>query len=272
MLYHRQLDHRTNLLSSRGDMGFEFSFAFQPIVDVLNKEIISYEALVRGPNGESAASVFARIPRNYLDCYDEVFRRKAMSLASRLSLQNRLNLNLSAYSIYGIDLSLMATFQASSQGGIPSKDIILEVVESECLTEQKDLIRYLRLLQEFGFTTAIDDFGTGYSGLKLLVEYQPHYIKLDRHLIGNIQKDVIRQRIFAGIQKICEHLSIDMVAEGVETVAEYRWLYRAGIHIYQGYYFARPAFEALPAVAEEIYLSGMKGGTEPLIAPAAPVS
>ena len=47
-------------------------------MDVFNKEIISYEALVRGPNGEPAASVFARIPRNYLDCYDEVFRRKAM--------------------------------------------------------------------------------------------------------------------------------------------------------------------------------------------------
>jgi EAL domain-containing protein (putative c-di-GMP-specific phosphodiesterase class I) len=133
------------------------------------------------------------------------------------------------------------------------------------------LIRYLRLLQEYGFTTAIDDFGTGYSGLKLLVEYQPHYIKLDRHLIGNIQHDVVRQRIFSGIQKICEHLSIDMVAEGVETVGEYRWLYTAGIHIYQGYYFARPAFESLPVVAEDVYLSGMPGGADlaPVAIPAA---
>ncbi len=271
MLHHPKLDHRTDLLGSSGDMGFEFSFAFQPIVDVRNKEIISYEALVRGPHGEPSASVFARIPRNYLDCYDEIFRRRAMSLASRLSIPNLLNLNLSAYSIYGIDLSLMATFQASGLTGIPSKNIVLEVVELECLTEQKDLIRYLRLLQEYGFTTAIDDFGTGYSGLKLLVEYQPHYIKLDRHLIGNIQHDVVRQRIFSGIQKICEHLSIDMVAEGVETVGEYRWLYTAGIHIYQGYYFARPAFEALPGVAEDVYLSGMPGGVQvaPVAIPAA---
>jgi EAL domain-containing protein (putative c-di-GMP-specific phosphodiesterase class I) len=234
-------------------MGFKFSFAFQPIVDVRNREIISYEALVRGPHGESSASVFAQVPQYDILRFDEICRRKAIYLASRLKIPNRLNLNLAAASIFEVDLSITATFQASIQSGIPAENIIFEVLESESLTEQRNLIRYLRLIQEFGFATAIDDFGAGYSGLKLLVEYQPYYIKLDRHLIGNIHENLVKQRVFSGIQKICESLSIEIVAEGVENVGEYHWLNEAGISIFQGYYFARPAFEALPEVANKVF-------------------
>ena len=234
-------------------MGFKFSFAFQPIVDVRNREIISFEALVRGPHGESSASVFAQVPKHEILRFDELCRRKAIYLASRLNNPKCLNLNLTAQSIYEVDMSIMATFQASINSGIPAENIVFEVLESESLTEQKNLIKYLRLIQEFGFATAIDDFGAGYSGLKLLVEYQPHFIKLDRHLIGNIHQDFVKQRIFSGICKICEGLSIDIVAEGVESSGEYHWLQNAGISIFQGFYFARPAFEALPDVANRVF-------------------
>jgi EAL domain-containing protein (putative c-di-GMP-specific phosphodiesterase class I) len=242
-----------SLIHTSGEMGFNFSFAFQPIVDIRNREIISYEALVRGPHGEPSASVFAQVNRKDFHRFDELCRCKAINLASRLNIPKRLNLNLSAQSIFEVDLSITATFQASIDSGIPAENIIFELLETESLTEQRNLIKYLRTIQEFGFSTAIDDFGAGYSGLKLLVEYQPNYIKLDRHLIGNIQWDFVKQRIFSGIQKICDSLSIEIVAEGVENAGEYRWLSEAGIRIFQGYYFARPAFEALPDVANKVY-------------------
>jgi EAL domain-containing protein (putative c-di-GMP-specific phosphodiesterase class I) len=248
-----RIDRQNGLININGDMGFKFSFAFQPIVDVRNREIISFEALVRGPHGECSASVFAQVPHHEILKFDEICRRKAIHLASRLKIPNRLNLNLTAQSIYEVDMSITATFQASIQSGIPAENIIFEVVESESLTEQKNLIKYLRLIQDFGFATAIDDFGAGYSGLKLLAEYQPYYIKLDRQLIGNIHEDYVKQRIFSGIRKICDSLCIQIVAEGVENVGEYHWLNEAGISIFQGYYFARPAFEALPDVANKIF-------------------
>ena len=248
-----RIDQRFGPINTNGDMGFKFSFAFQPIVDIRNREIISFEALVRGPHGESSASVFAQVPKNDILKFDEICRRKAIHLASRLKIPNRLNLNLTAQSIYEVDLSITATFQASIQSGIPAENIIFEVLESESLTEQKNLVKYLRLIQEFGFATAIDDFGAGYSGLKLLAEYQPYFIKLDRHLIGNIHLDFVKQRIFSGVRKICDSLSIQIVAEGVENIGEYLWLKEAGISIFQGYYFARPAFEALPDVANKVY-------------------
>ena len=240
-------------LRSCGDIGFEFSFAFQPIVDARNREIISFEALVRGPHGEPSASVFAQVPEKTFPKFDELCRSKAIALASRLKIPGSLNLNLSAQSIYQVDLSIMTTFQASIQGGIPVENIIFEALEMESLTDQRNLLRYLRLIQEFGFNTAIDDFGAGYSGLKLLVEFQPNYIKLDRHLIGNIHQDFVKQSVFSGIKHTCERLAIDIVAEGVESAGEYHWLHEAGVSIFQGYYFAKPAFEALPEVAEKAF-------------------
>ena len=239
--------------NTKGEIGFEFSFAFQPIVDIRNREIISYEALVRGPHGEPSASVFAQVPKCNFPRFDEICRRKAIYLASRLKIPNRLNLNLSVPGIYEVDMNITATFRASIQSGIPVKNIVFEVLETENLTDQRHLLKYLRIIQDFGFKTAIDDFGVGYSGLKLLVEYQPNYIKLDRELISNIDQDFVKQSIFSGIRQICKPLAIDIIAEGVETANEYHWLLKAGVNIFQGYYFARPAFEALPDVANKVF-------------------
>jgi len=238
---------------STGDIGFKFSFAFQPIVDACNQQIISFEALVRGPHGEPSNSVFAQVNNDDFGKFDEVCRQKAIHLASRLKISNNLCLNLSAQGLYQVDSSLITTFHASMESGLSTEKIIFEVLETANLTDQHSLLHYLKLINDFGFKTSIDDFGAGYSGLKLLVKYQPTYIKLDRHLIGDIQDDKIKQSVFLGIQQICTHLSIEIVAEGVEQAGEYRWLSQAGVNIFQGYYFARPAFEALPEVSNKAY-------------------
>jgi EAL domain-containing protein (putative c-di-GMP-specific phosphodiesterase class I) len=249
----RRYEPQVTPFRTEGEIGFEFSFAFQPIVNASNREIISFEALVRGPHGEPSASVFAQVPPPDFPKFDEICRRKAIRLASRLRIPNLLSLNLSAKGLYEVDWNITATFQASIECGIPVENIIFEMLETENLTDQRNLLQYLRLIQEFGFKTAIDDFGAGYSGLKLLVKYQPTYIKLDRHLIGNIHLDSVKQVIFSGISQICRRLSIEIVAEGVENVNEYHWLSEAGVSMFQGYYFAKPAFEALPDVAYKVY-------------------
>ena len=241
--------------NTTGNICFDFSFAFQPIVNADNREIVSFEALVRGPHGEPSASVFAQVPPCDFPRFDEVLRREAIYLASRLKIQNRLSLNLSSRGLYEVDLNITATFQASINSGIPVENIIFEVLETDNLTDQRNLVKYLQLIQDFGFRTAIDDFGAGYSGLKLLVKYQPNYIKLDRQLIGDIHQNGVKQSIFAGITQICKRLTIDIVAEGVEKAAEYAWLRDAGVHLFQGFYFARPAFEALPDVADKVFAS-----------------
>jgi EAL domain-containing protein (putative c-di-GMP-specific phosphodiesterase class I) len=160
---------------------------------------------------------------------------------------------MTASSIYEVDMSITATFHASIQSGIPIDNIIFEVVESESLIDHRNLLQYLQIIQDFGFKTAVDDFGAGHSGLKLIVQYQPNYIKLDRGLIRNIHHDYVRQSVFNGIAQICRRLHIDIIAEGVETASEYHWLQEAGVRFFQGYFFARPAFESLPDVSHRIF-------------------
>jgi EAL domain-containing protein (putative c-di-GMP-specific phosphodiesterase class I) len=232
---------------------FEFSFAFQPIVDAAKRIVISFEALVRGPRGESSADVLSQVRDGNRLGFDQACRRKAMSLASRLKLRGCLNLNLFPHEAYRTGTEIRSTLEAAVACGIPAERIIFEVTESEPLTDHRRLIDIIRLHQHFGFQTALDDFGTGFSGLKLLVEYQPNYLKLDRNLIADIHESEVKQAIFQGIQLISRRLNILLMAEGVETPEEFDWLRREGVSYFRGFYFARPAFEALPEVSGELF-------------------
>ena len=232
---------------------FEFSFAFQPIVDTRMREIISYEALVRGPKGQPASDVLSLVDQHHVQSFDQDCRRKAIQLASSLRIRKHLNLNLFPHALYQTEMNIRTTLQAAYNFSFPFENIVFEITESEKISDNKTLVNLIRMYHEFGFQTAIDDFGSGYAGLQLLVEYRPNSIKLDRSLIANVHDDPVRQIVVEGVIMICNHLNIQIMAEGVEKVEEYAWLREAGIHIFQGYYFAYPAFEALPDVDRALY-------------------
>ena len=235
-------------------MDFDFTFAFQPIVDVTVREIIAFEALVRGPDGESSAEIFAKVPKENLYRFDQACRLKAIHMAKRLNMRARLNVNLFPNSIQRTGLNVHATLEASIHEGFPVKDLIFEVSEAEEIAHYTSVADIFRQFQEFGFQTAIDDFGSGYSGLRMLAEYQPDYIKMDRNIIADVHKFHVKQTIVGGIHAICDRLNIALIAEGVEKVEEYEWLCRSGISLFQGYYFARPAMEALVEVQPSLYI------------------
>ncbi len=236
-----------------GGVDFDFTFAFQPIVDATAREIIAFEALVRGPAGEPSSEIFARVPKENLYQFDQACRLKAIHMARRLNMRARLNVNLFPNSIQRTGMNVHATLEASIEEGFPVKDLIFEVSEAEEIAHYTSVADIFRSYQDYGFQTAIDEFGTGYSGLRMLAEYQPNYIKLDRNIIADVHNFHVKQTIVGGIRAICERLGIALIAEGVEQAAEYEWLRRIGIRFFQGYYFARPAFEALVDVQPSLY-------------------
>jgi EAL domain-containing protein (putative c-di-GMP-specific phosphodiesterase class I) len=250
---HRSTNPTIDEFSTAGGVDFRFSFAFQPIVNAATREIISFEALVRGPGGEPSAEVFSLVPRENIYRFDQACRLKAIHVAKRLKIDTRLNINLFPNAINRTGMNIRATLQASRKEGFPVENIIFEISEAEKLENYPRVIEIIKSYSEFGFQTAIDDFGTGYSGLRMLAEYQPDYIKLDRNLIADIHKDFVRQAIVKGVGNICRQLSIEMMAEGVESVEEYQWLREEGVNIFQGYYFARPCFEALIDVHPRLF-------------------
>lgn len=232
---------------------FRFTFAFQPIVDAVTRKIVSCEALVRGPRGESSEEVFAQVPWASLDRFDQACCLKAIRLAKRLHIQTGLSLNLLPNSLRDTGSCIRSALKASVAAGFPPEKLIFEVNEAELMQHYALIEGALAEFQHLGFKTAIDDFGTGYSGLRMLAEYQPNYIKLDRNLIADVHNHRVKQTIVRGIARICRQLSIETIAEGVETAAEYHWLRRAGTRLFQGFYFARPVFEALPEVPPHLF-------------------
>lgn len=232
---------------------FDFSFAFQPIVDIHEKRVWSYEALVRGINGEPAFSVLEQVDDNNRYKFDQACRVKIIQLAARLGMKERLNINFFPNAIYKPELCIRTTLAVAKETGFPVKNIVFEITEGEKIRDEKHLTNIINTYKHLGFSMSIDDFGAGYAGLNLLVAYKPDSIKLDIVLIKDIHKHATRQAVVKAILGLCNELHIDLIAEGVETKDEYEFLKGIGIRYFQGYYFARPAFEALETPEYTLY-------------------
>lgn len=228
---------------------FPFTMAFQPIVSASRRSVFAYEALARGPNGETAATVLARVTRRNRYAFDQSCRRTAIDLAARLGLVAsgaHLSINFMPGAMYEPENCVRATLAAARRAKLPPDRLIFEVTEGEEVLEPLHLAKIFDVYRRHGFRPAIDDFGAGYAGLNLLAEFQPSIIKLDRKLIQDIGASRPKQSIVRGVLSVCSDLDITPIAEGVETEGEYRTLRALGIDLFQGYLFARPAFEAFP--------------------------
>ena len=231
--------------SAGASIPIAFSYAYQPIVNTVERRVTSYEALVRGAAQESAWHVLQQIPEQQKYWFDQFSRCTAVRLAGRLGLNCQLNLNHLPRSLTVSDDAISSTIAAANDVGIRTDQIVLEITETESIEDIRDFTKELSHYQSQGIKTAIDDFGAGYSGLNLLAEFQPDQVKIDMKLVRGIHGDGPRQSIVRAVCGVCLDLGIDVIAEGVETVDEYLWLFDQGIELYQGYLFAKPAFEAL---------------------------
>ncbi len=232
-------------------LDFDFSMAFQPIYDAVDDRIWGYEALVRGLSGESAFDVLSRITPLQKYRFDQDCRVKAIELASRLFPADehlKLSINFMPKAVYEPSACLRATLRAAEQYSFPTSSIMFEFTENEEVTDTAHLTNIITEYRRHGFTTAIDDFGAGHAGLGLLVEFQPDLIKIDMKLVRGVDNSPARQAVVNGIVGIAGELGITVLAEGVETEAEFRYLKAGGIRLFQGYWFAKPAFEELPQV------------------------
>ena len=225
-------------------IGFAFSYAYQPIVDIATHEVFAHEALIRGGEGQSAPSVLSQVTEHNRYRFDQACRVKAISLAAALGMTSRLSINFFPNAVYRPEVCIRTTLDAARTHQFPIDRIIFETVEGERIADGAWFAEVLREYQRIGFLTAIDDFGAGYAGLNLRADFQPDLLKLDMGLIRGIDQRPSAQRIVQHMVRLCESLRVQVIAEGIETLDEYLCLEASGIHLMQGYLFARPQFEA----------------------------
>jgi EAL domain-containing protein (putative c-di-GMP-specific phosphodiesterase class I) len=233
---------------NKSGLAFELAYAYQPIVDIDKRTIYAHEALVRGPNGESAHSVLSQVNDENRYSFDQACRVEAIKGAAALGMQELLSINFLPNAVYRPEACIRSTLEAARLYQFPIDRIIFEVTEGEQVQDRPHLVNIFREYQRFGFRTAIDDFGAGYAGLNLLSEYQPDIIKIDMELVRDVDTSKPKQAIIHGIMSICAELNVRVLAEGIETGAERDFLRGAGISLMQGFLFSKPAFRALGVI------------------------
>ena len=233
------------------DLPFDFTMAFQPVVDITNGRIWAYEALVRGMSGEQASFILDLVDDDLMYRFDQACRVKAIELAGDLfepDSDTLLSINFMPNAVYEPRACIRATLEAANRADFRQDRIMFEFTENEKMQDVSHVRRILETYKERGFTTAIDDFGAGYAGLGLLAELKPDVIKIDMALIRDIDSSASRRAIVRAIVSMAGDLGITTLAEGIETEAEFDVVRSLGIKLCQGFFIAAPQTAMLPSV------------------------
>jgi len=141
--------------------------------------------------------------------------------------------------------------EALAATSVAPGSVRLEITETCLLGDDAVSMSVLGQLRELGLELVIDDFGTGYSSLSYLHRLPIHAVKLDRSFVREMESSEGRATIVSAVVKLAKQLSLEIVAEGVETTAQIERLRRFGCHFAQGYFFSRP----VAATAAEAFVA-----------------
>ena len=135
--------------------------------------------------------------------------------------------------------------------GLSPRRLEVEVTESTIMSDQSHGLHILRKLKAMGISVAMDDFGTGYSSLATLHAFPFDKIKLDQSFVRRLPDDAAAAAIVRTVLALGDSLGMPVLAEGIETEAQWQFLTGEGCAKGQGYLFARPvALAQLPAAIE----------------------
>lgn len=225
---------------------------FQPIVSASNpSEVFAHECLLRGLDEEGALvspGPMFEVARGagLLFNLDRAARIKAITEASRLGLESNVFINFNPTSIYDPVYCLRSTIGAIERSDLSPDRIVFEITESDYVKDGRHLRNILDFYRRSGFKVALDDLGAGYSSLNLLAALRPDFVKLDAHLVQDVDHDPYRAVIASKLLELAKDLGVCVIAEGVETEEQWRWLSENGADLAQGYLFTRPASPPLP--------------------------
>jgi diguanylate cyclase (GGDEF)-like protein/PAS domain S-box-containing protein len=241
---HLALETRLRRALERG----EFVLHYQPLVDTRGGQPVGVEALVRWqPPGEAQVPPVKFIPiaeeTGLIVPLGEWILRTACAQA-RAWIDAGLPpltmaVNLSGRQFQSEDMVALVG-AVLEQTGLPARFLELELTESIVMEQAEQAIATLDALKALGVRLAIDDFGTGYSSLAYLKRFPIDKLKIDRSFVQGLADDADDREIAATIIAMARSLSLDVLAEGVESEQQLAILRQLDCDQYQGYLFAQP--------------------------------
>ncbi|WP_042278103.1 EAL domain-containing protein [[Clostridium] dakarense] len=223
-----------------------FSIVYQPKVDIINRNIISWEILSRWYHPEFglvSPIEFIEIIRDLDKEYEfdiHVFEKMCKDIIKSNCSYNTYSINISINTLKNSNI-YDDILNITKKYSINPKQIILEILETDPINEYEGIIETINKLDERGYKISIDDFGTGYSSYYRLCNINFGEIKIPREFLpkpsDNKEKKI---KVLRGIVDMGRSLGCKVVIEGIETQDDHNIAMSLGIDYGQGYLYSRP--------------------------------
>lgn len=230
-----------------------FLYHFQPIVSAKTGNIYAYEALMRADVSPYMSPLKVLKYAEYFERLYDVEKATFFNVLERIEKSSDVYKGKKVFinSIPGNRLVGEDEKRLESILKRHADTVVVELTEQTELSDEA-LADMKESYAKLGIETAVDDYGTGYSNVTNLIRYMPNYVKIDRMLLTNIQDSPQKQHFVKDIIEFAHDNQIMALAEGVETTEELRTVIELGVDLIQGYYTAKPSFEVMDSIAEEI--------------------
>ncbi len=239
--YRMMRDLRTALDDGR------FYICYQPQIDVRQNALAGFEALLRW-NRPDCGDVLPTQFVPVLEETGEILRvgewvlqescRQAKAWVDAGQRNLVMSVNVSAPQFDHVDVVAMVE-RALRDSGLAARHLKIELTESVAMKEVERVIATLNRLRALGVAVAIDDFGTGYSSLSYLKRYPINELKIDKSFVSDLPT-ADSKAIVDTIISMARSLSLEIVAEGVETEQQLSYLRSNGVDLIQGFYYGIP--------------------------------
>ena len=222
---------------------------YQPIVQLFSGQTVGFEALLRWEHptrGRLGPAEFIDVAEDsgLIAPIGEWALRSAIHEATRWAAQSPqappyVSVNVSVKQFRTVDMFDLVRARLD-ESGLPPDRLMLEITESLLLHDDDRVMDNLGRLRQLGVRIAIDDFGTGYSALSYLQRVPLDVIKLDRLFTNSMRTSAQQRHVVTCIVQLAAALTLDIVAEGIETMDEYGLARQVGCAYGQGFLFSRP--------------------------------
>ncbi|MFN3214737.1 MAG: putative bifunctional diguanylate cyclase/phosphodiesterase [Henriciella sp.] len=218
--------------------------AFQPQVDLRTGAVVAYEALARWKD----ASLGSVSPAEFVEIAEEtslvlvldrlIIAKALRSAGTWLGAHQRVSVNASARSLNSHEFADFVIRQAK-RAGLEAHQVEVEITETSLIQNWDRSKSTVEALRAAGLRIVLDDFGVGYSSLSYLVEFPVQKIKFDRSFLLKAT-DEASVLVMQSIAELANKMSVDLVAEGIETMDQMTLLKSINCNVGQGYLFSRP--------------------------------